>query len=64
MRISQSQGRINHLEFMDLLRPLNCHKPEYSSIISKKVVHNYIIFISVEKILSGIDIKGTVTSCI
>ena len=31
------------------------------SFISKKVVHNYQAFISVEKILSGIDIKGIMT---
>ena len=34
------------------------------SFISKKIVHNYLAFISVEKILSGIDIKGIVTSYI
>ena len=31
------------------------------SFINKKVVHNYLALISVEKILSGIDIKGIVT---
>ena len=31
------------------------------SFISKKVVHIYLALISVEKILSGIDIKGIVT---
>ena len=46
------------------LRPLICHKPELSSIISIEVVHNYLAIISVEKILSGIDIKEIVTSCI
>ena len=35
-----------------------------SSIISNKVVHNYLAFISIGKIPSGIDIKGTVTSYI
>ena len=39
-------------------------KPELSSTISKTVVHNYLAFISVENILSGIDIKGIVTSYI
>ena len=34
------------------------------SFISKKVVHNYLALISVEKILSGIDIKGIVISYI
>ena len=34
------------------------------SIISKKVVHNYLAFISQEQILRGIDIKGIVTSYI
>ena len=46
------------------LRPFDCHKPELSSIIRSKVIHNYLDIISVEKILSGIDIKGTVTSYI
>ena len=31
------------------------------SFISKKVVYNYLALISVEKILSGINIKGIVT---
>ena len=44
--------------------PLQYNKPELSSIISNKVVHNYLAFISIEKILSGIDIKGIVTSYI
>ena len=34
------------------------------SFISKKVVHNYLAFISVEKILSVTDVKGIVTSYI
>ena len=34
------------------------------SFISKKVVHNYLAFISVENILSGIDIQRIVTSYI
>ena len=46
------------------LSPLQCHKPELSSIISKKVVHNYLAFISIEKILSDIDIQGIMTSYI
>ena len=62
MRTSQGQQRINHLMTISSLRPLICHKPELSSIISIEVVHNYLAIISVEKILSGIDIKGTVTS--
>ena len=45
-------------------RPLHGHKPELSSISSKEVVHNYLAIISIEKILSGIDIKGIVTSYI
>ena len=64
MRTSRSQGRINHLMLLGSLRSLYCHKPELSSIISKKVVYNYLNFISVEKILSGIDIKGTMTNSI
>ena len=64
MRTSRSQGRINHLELMSSLRPFYCHKPELSNIISKEVVHNYLALISTENILSGIDIKGTVTICI
>ena len=62
MRTSWSQGRINHLKLIRSSRPLLWHKPELSSIISKKVVYNYQAFIFVEKILSGIDIKGIVTS--
>ena len=34
------------------------------SFISKKVVYNYLAFISVDKIQSSIDIKGIVTSYI
>ena len=64
MCCSMEDWRINHLKLMSTLRTLQCHKPELSSIISKKVVHNYLAFISVEKILSGIEIKGTVTSFI
>ena len=45
-------------------RPLQWHKSELSSIINIKVVHSYLAFISEEKILSGIDIKGIVTSYI
>ena len=57
MWISRSQLRINHLQLISSLSPLHCHKPELSKIISKKVFHNYLDFISIEKILSGIDIK-------
>ena len=64
MCCSVQEGRSNHLRLMSTLRPLQCHKPELSSIISTKVVHNYLAFISVEKILSGIEIKGIVTSLI
>ena len=64
VRTSRSQGRINNLDFMSSLRPFNCHKPELSNILSIKVIHNYLALISVENILSGIDIKETVTSCI
>ena len=64
MRISRSQWRINHLKLISSSGPLQCHKPELFSIISKKVVHNYLAFISVEKILSGIAIKAIVTSYI
>ena len=39
-------------------------KRKLSSLNSKKNVHNYLAFISIEKILSGIDIKGIVTSYI
>ena len=52
------------LDMRNSSRPLQWHTPELSSIISKKVVHNYLAFISEEKILSGIDIKGIVTSYI
>ena len=64
MRNSWSQGRINHLELYSSFRPFNCHKPELSNIISKKVIHNYLAIISIEIILSGIHIKDIVTSYI
>ena len=49
------QNDLNHFATMTYVR---------NSFISKKVVHNYQAFISVEKILSGIDIKGIVISYI
>ena len=61
---SMEQGRIHQLVTIGTLKPLICHKPELSSIISIKVVHNYLAIISVEKILTGINIKGTVASYI
>ena len=61
---SMEQGRIHQLVTIGTLKPLICHKPELSSIISIKVVHDYLAFISVEKILTGINIKGTVASYI
>ena len=42
-------------------RPSQWHTPELSRNISKKVVHNYLAFVSKENILSGIDIKRIVT---
>ena len=39
-------------------------KSKHASLFSKKVIYNYLNFISVENICSGINIKGTVTSSI
>ena len=64
MCISMEQGQIHQLVTIGTLKPLICHKPELSSIISIKVVHNYLAFISIEKILSFIDLKGIVTGYI
>ena len=64
MSCSEPEEWIHHIKFINSSIPLQCHKPELSSIISKQVVHNYLDFISVEKIFCGIDIKGIVTSYI
>merc|ERR1739842_208267 len=60
----RSRGEYTNVVLLDSLRSLYCHKPELSSLISKKVIYNYLNFISVEKICTGINIKGTVTSSI
>merc|ERR1739840_25928 len=60
----RSRGEYTNVVLLDSLRSLYCHKPELSSLISKKVVYNYLNFKSVENICSGINIKGTVTSSI
>ena len=49
------QNDLNHFATMMYVR---------HSFISKKVVHNYLPFISVENILSCIDIKGIMISYI
>ena len=60
----RNRGEDTNVVLLDSLRSLYCHKPELSSLISKKVVYNYLNFKSVENICSGINIKGTVTSSI
>ena len=62
-RCSEPEWRRRHMKLISSSSPLQCHKPELSSLISKKVVHNYLAFISVEKILSGFFLKKGVFLC-
>ena len=64
MKGSEVDARANYVVLISWPRPLLCHKLEFSSISSKKVVHNSLAFISVENFQGGINIKGIVTSYI